>query len=287
MNAPKFNSFEEANLWLKERFKKLVADFEKSTNLEEKKKILREFDFEEINAEEQPSPIWFSLVKIKDTPEYQKIKSLLKDFFDWVERNNKINAPLEVYLNSFFAENQSSKMVLIAEQLKRYSQLTQLEQVNAMLSILRLLYELNLRMLIIILEASLKKQNKPTNKHFELKNFIEEFKDYPKKNELEKCFKNFMRNPIAHESWVFRGEEKIVFMNKGVETEFSIFQIGEEIGNLILFKVAFQSCALEKYKEILTTSQIAEDQVNKIYQNFKRGLDNLEREKSPSKPASL
>lgn len=277
MTMPQFNSVEEANTWMKEKLKLVDTNLDNAKSLEEKQKILIDFDFQEIKAEEQPSPKWFSLIKIKDTPEYKEIKSLIQDFFNWIEKNNKIIAPLEVYLNLFFAENESSKMILIAEQLKRYSSLTPIEQVNTMLSILRALYELNLKMLILILEASLRKQNKSTNKHFELKDFLKEFAQYPNKDKLENCFKNYLRNPIAHESWVFRGEDKIIFMNKGKETEQSIFEIGDEIGSLILFKVAFQCCAIEKYKDILINYKLSEEEINKIHQNFKVGLDKFEK----------
>lgn len=268
----RLESEEQAREWLKNRFHELVSELDNSKSLDEKKKILQDFDFREIDAEEQSSPFGFG--KIMDLEKYKKVRKLLKDFFEWIEINQKINASLEVYLNTFFTENQSSKLLLLANKIKKMLNQTPLEQIDMMLNSYKSVYELNLRMLIIILEESLKKNNMKITDNLGLKEFKSTFKEYPKINKLRGFFKEYLRDPIAHENWLYEKDE-IIFLYKDKKIRKNPVEMVQEFGDLMFFKIAFQSCAIEQYKQLLHSPCITEAQINKLHENFRLTLNRL------------
>lgn len=273
MTIPKFSSTEEGKAWLKDKITSFVESYSLANNLEEKRQSLRRFSLNDFKAEEIENPLIFG-VPVSQSEEYIKIKSLLNDFFIWVNKKRKINPRFEIYLDQFFSKSHAQKMIIIAENLKRFPFLTELDQVKTVLDTYRMIYEVSLNHLKTILEIIFKKENVSIKRDFDLNILKNQFINYPKIDELLDLFDNKSRNPLGHESWNYENGI-LLFKTKGVVEKVKIEYIVSEIMGHIMFHMAYQALAIEGYQEIVKNDQLSEEQMDKLYISFKDRLNLL------------
>jgi len=266
---PTFYSEKEGKEWLIKRLEELINNYENAKNHLEKLTILKNFKIQELDAEEQ----FIFKIKINQFEEYKAVKSIIKDFFEWLKIKENLNAGIMLYKNSFYTENQNQKMLSSATSILGMP-INEREQFEFILNLTRKLYELNLQSLIVILEFVLEKKNRKKNKDYGLFEFGQEFKDYPKIEELKSYFKPYLRNPSTHESWIVK-DGKIITRNKGQEETRELVEYLNEIHYLLFFKTAMQSCSLEEYTNIINRGQISEEELDDIYKKWKEGIAKL------------
>ena len=267
---PNFTSPEQANEWLIVKFEDILKKMEGARNHEEKVKFMKEFDMQELKAENQP----LGDKQVKDYPEYQKAKSLVYDFFDWVEKQKGINIFKASYENPFFNEMQGNKTLSIAMIIQILPLLPIELQAYFILNIFRTTYELNFKNMALILHESLKKQGEKTFDFYDLDIFKREFQDYPMLNELLEYFKNDLRNPIAHEDW-FVKNGWVWTKNKGQEQKQDMNEISRQIHELFYFRVALSTYLIDGYRDFAKNIQVTPQQVNDFVTNIKAKMEEI------------
>ena len=268
---PQFTDPNQAKSYLAEIFKKLIEDIEKARTHKEKVKIMKEFDMAQFNAED---PL-LNNKKVRDYPEYQKAKSLVYDFFNWVENQKGVDVFKASNDDKFFNEMQGDKTLMIAMLIQTLNFLPQELQAYFILNIFRTAYELNFKNMTLILHEHLKKQNKKTSDFYYMDKFKTEFSNYSKIDELMEYFKNDMRNPIAHEDW-FVKNCWVLTRNKGQEQKQDMIEISKQIYELFYFRVALTTYLLEQYKNFAKDKNITPEHISKFIDGIKIKLKELE-----------
>lgn len=270
---PQFTNPDQAREYLIGVFKKLIEDIEKAKTHEEKVRIMREFDMTEFNAENQ----LLNNKKVKDYPEYQKAKSLVCDFFIWIENQKGVNVFKASHEDGFFNEMHGSKTLIIAMLIQTLNFLPQELQAYFVLNIFRTTYELNFKNMTLILHEYLKNQNKKTSDFYYIDTFKTEFNDFSRIDELLEYFKNDIRNPVAHENW-FVKNGWVWTKNKGVEKKQDMLEISKQIYDLFFFRVAMSTYLLEKYKDFAKNKNITPEEVVKFVEGIKVKMEEIKDE---------
>lgn len=273
MMIPQFTDPDQAKSYLIEVFKKLIKEIEEARTHKGKVRIMKEFNMAQFNAEDQ----LLNNKKVRDYPEYQKAKSLVCDFFNWIENQKGIDLFKVSHTDKFFNEMQGNKTLMIAMLIQILNFLPQELQSYFILNIFRTTYELNFKNMTLILHEHLKKQNKKTSDFYYMDTFKTEFNDYPKIDELIGYFKNDIRNPIAHESW-FVKNDWVWTKNKGIEKKQDMIEISKQIYELFYFRVALSTYLLEKYKDFVRNKNITPQHISKFINGIKIKLKELENE---------
>jgi len=141
MTIPNFTSKEDATEWMIKKFEEILQSIENAKTHEEKARLMREFDMTQFNAEEQI----LGDKQVKDYQEYQKAKSLVYDFFDWIEKTKSINIFKVSHSSPFFNEMQGGKTLVIAMLIQLLQQLPMELQAYFILNTFRTTYELNFK----------------------------------------------------------------------------------------------------------------------------------------------
>lgn len=271
---PQFKNPDQARDYLIMAFKEIITKMENAKTPEDKIKIMKEFDMTQFTAEDQ----LLNGKKVVEYQEYQNAKSLVYDFFNWIETQKGINIFKASHEEPFFNEMHGNKTLMVAMLIQVLNVLPQELQAYFILNIFRTTYELNFKNITLILNAHLKKQNKKTNDFYYIDTIKTEFGDYPKIDELIKYFKNDIRNPVAHENW-FVKDGWVWTKNKGQEEKQDMLEISKEIYNLFYFRVALSTYLLEKYKDFAKNKDITSEQVSKFIESIKNKLNELEKDK--------
>jgi len=268
---PQFTDPNQAKDYLIGVFKELIKNIEEAKTHREKVKIMKEFNMIQFSAEDQP----LNNKKVKDYPEYQKAKSIVYDFFDWIESQKGINVFKASHDDKFFNEMHGEKTLMIPMLIQMLPSLPIQLQAYFILNIFRTTYELNFKNMALILHKHLEKQNKKTSDFYYLGTFKTEFDDYPKIDELIDYFKNDIRNPIAHENW-FVKSGWVWTKNNGIEKRQDMIEISKQIYELFYFRVALTTYLLGKYKDFAKDKDITPEQVTKFIGGIKIKLGELE-----------
>ncbi len=269
---PQFTNTEEAKIYLINVFKKVISDIEQAKTHQEKVKIMKEFDMTEFNAEEQ----LLNGKKVRDYQEYQKAKSLVDDFFNWIEKQKKISILKASHEDKFFNEMQGNKTFMIALLIQILSQLPNQDlQAYFILNIFRTTYELNFKNMALILNEYLKKQSKKTSNFYKIDTLKDEFSDYSRIDELMNYFRNDMRNPVAHEDW-FVKSGWVWTKNKGAEKRQDMMEISKQIYELFYFRVALTTYMLNSYKDFAKSKEATPEQVSNFIKGIKLKITEIE-----------
>lgn len=272
MEIPNFKTQEEADTFLIKTFEEIIENVEQAQSHKEKEKILKEFDMTRLNPEEQS----MGVKKIKDDKNYQKIKKDLYELFEWIEKERKVNVFNLVYKNKFLIKNQNFKFPLILNLINNFLQTTKLDvKIFLLLNIFRMVYELNLKNLIVILDNILKDSKRPIKKFYDFEDIYNEFRAYPHINIIKSYFANDIRNPIAHEDWLLENNQ-IVIKDK-VERIFSMEELSLQIYELFFFRVALQSYIIEKFDK--WEKPFTPQQINSLLDGFKKKIEEIKKKK--------
>jgi hypothetical protein len=269
---PEFTDPDQAKKYLIGIFKELIRRMEEAKTHDERVKIMKEFDMAQFTAEDQ----LLNGKKVQDYQEYKDAKSLVYDFFNWIETQKGINVFKASHEDPFFNEMQGNKTLMVAMLIQLLNVLPQELQAYFILNIFRTTYELNFKNMTLILHEHLKKQNKKTNDFYYIDTFKTEFNDYSKIDDLLNYFKNDIRNPIAHENW-FVKDGWVWTKNKGVEKKQDMLEISKQIYNLFYFRVALSTYLLEKYKDFAKNKNITPEEITKFIEGIKKKLKELEK----------
>jgi hypothetical protein len=268
---PQFNDPDQARKYLIGVFKKLVENMSKAKSHEEKVKIMKDFDMIQFSAEDQ----LLNNKKVKDYKEYQDAKTLIWDFFNWVETDKGIDLFKASHEDPFFNEMHGNKTLMVAMLIQTLNFLPEELQAYFILNIFRTTYELNFRNMTLILHSHLQKQNKKTNDFYYIDTFKTEFSDYPRLSDLLNYFRNDIRNPVAHENWFIKNGW-VWTKNKGIEKKQDMVEISKQIYELFYFRVALSTYLLEKYKDFAEKKGVTPEQVSKFIEGIKLKIKELE-----------
>jgi ribosomal protein S8 len=250
MDTPSFKDYEEADEFMYKRFRDALNRLKNANTHEERISALKSSNLiEGINFEE----ILVGDRKIKDYEEYQRVKKLVFNFFNFITEERKINLIQAFYKDNFHSSVENFTMILIGDLFKTLQTINN-EKVQSylILNIFRTIYELNLKDTFFIYKEILEKKNKEAKKasDYSFRDLEIEFMDYPEIEKIAEYFRNDLRNPIAHEEWFLN--EKIVYMrNKEEIKKYDLDIIASEIHELLFFRVAVLSCLMKNYDKIV------------------------------------
>jgi hypothetical protein len=270
---PSFTSAEQAKEYLIKSFREVINKIEGAKTHGEKVKVIKEWDMTQYSAEDQP----LENKPVKDYPEYQKAKTLVYDFFNWVESQKGVNIIKATHEDPFFNEMSGNKTLMIAELIQMLPYLPVELQAYFVLNIFRTTYELNFKNLTLILNEYLKRQNKKTSDFYYMDDFKTEFADYTKMNDLLEYFKNDIRNPVAHENWFIKNEW-VWTKNKRIEKKEDMLEISKQIYELFYFRVALSTFMLEGYRKHTKDKSMSTEQVSKFVEGIKQKIQEIENE---------
>ena len=268
---PSFTNENDAREFLINFFEDFLKKIEEEKCFEKKVEIFREFNMSDFNAEGQ----LLNGKPIRDCQDYQITKSLIINFFNWLEQNKNINVFNASNADNFYNQMYGEKTLMVAKLIQLISSLPQDLQIYFILNIYRTTYELNFKNMCLLIDQS--RTNRGVNvSEYSIQNLEDEFRDYPKIEEIMKYFKNDLRNPIAHEDWFIKNNW-VLTRNKKDENKKDLQEISMQIYDLFYFRVALTTYLLEQFPNFMKNIKITNEQISKFVENIKLKLNELKK----------
>lgn len=271
MKMPDFTNENDAKMFLINFFEDFLKRLEEAKNFEEKVKIFRDFNMSDFDAEGRI----LNGKPVKDYQEYQNAKSLILDFFNWLEKNKNFNVFSVSTSDNFYNNMHGDKTLMVAKLIQLLPSLPIDLQTYFILNIYRTTYELNFKNMSLLINELRRKQNKNTVDYYNLENLKNEFQDYPQINSLLNYFKNDLRNPIAHEGWFIKNGW-VWTNNKGVEKKQDLLEISKQVYDLFYFRVALTTYLMNQFPNIIKNKDITPEQITRFIEGIKNKLKELE-----------
>ena len=268
---------------LKEAIRKLddiIETIEKAPTHEEKVKAIKNF----------PSLPGMEIDKLvvngkqlEEYDDYQKAKKIVFGFLGWLEKEGVNVFDALQQRDDFFVKVRSTKLFEIAVLIGSLNQVDFAIQPYLLLNTYRTIYEVNHKILTLLVEEYDKKKGTPPLKEYFWSHIKQRFCSGDFFDELSEYFDNDLRNPIAHEEWLVK-DDKIFLRWKGDIKEVEFKEIAQKVYQLFFLIAVLQLYLYKGYEIFASNKQVTPQVISIILSGLKKQRAELEKYINPSRP---